>query len=455
MRRAISAGIFLGVVVWLAIIGLGVLRPVRTAADNPRWGAGYFPNVVLTTQDGVPVRFYDDLVKGKIVAISLIYTTCKYACPLETARLAQVAKLLGDRMGRDVFFYSITIDPEHDTPQVLKEYAEKFHAGPGWTFLTGKPADIELISKKLGLYSEPNPRNPDGHTPMLLVGNEATGQWMRNSATDNAKFLARTIGDWLNSFQTAKRSAPSYATVPAMALDRGEYTFRNHCAACHTIGRGDLVGPDLRGVTAKRDRQWLSRFITVPDQVLASGDPTARALAAKYKQVLMPNLGLGSADAEVLIDYLKKQSAAATDAPVTQVASHHAANLTTIVAPYLGIQRALSADLVAGVRDKARTVALEAAKLGAEGASIGTAAAAVQQAGDLEGARASFGRLGDAILRYARAGRASLGAGVKVAYCPMTRQYWLQEGDTVRNPFFGSRMSDCGRIASELPTLTY
>jgi len=140
---------------------------------------------------------------------------------------------------------------------------------------------------------------------------------------------------------------------------------------------------------------------------------------------------------------------------VTEVASHHDANLTTIVAPYLGIQRALSADLVAGVRDKARTVALEAAKLGAEGASIGTAAAAVQQAGDLEGARASFGRLGDAILRYARAGRASLGAGVKVAYCPMTRQYWLQEGDTVRNPFFGSRMSDCGRIASELPTLTY
>jgi protein SCO1/2 len=455
MRRAISAGIFLGVVVWLAIIGLGVLRPVRTAADNSRRGAGYFPNVVLTTQDGAPVRFYDDLVKGKIVAISLIYTTCKYACPLETARLAQVAKLLGDRMGRDVFFYSITIDPEHDTPQVLKEYAEKFHAGPGWTFLTGNPADIELISKKLGLYSEPNPRNPDGHTPMLLVGNEATGQWMRNSATDNAKFLARTIGDWLNSFQTAKTSAPSYATVPAMTLDRGEYTFRNHCAACHTIGRGDLVGPDLRGVTAKRDRQWLSRFITVPDQVLASGDPTARALAAKYKQVLMPNLGLGTADAEVLIDYLKKQGVAAADAAVTQVASHHGANLTTIVAPYLGIHRALSADLVTGVRDSARTISLEAAKLGAEAASIGTAADAVQQAGDLEGARASFGRLGDAILRYARAERASLGAGVKVAYCPMTRQYWLQEGDTVRNPFFGQRMSDCGRIASEIPTLTY
>jgi protein SCO1 len=74
--------------------------------------------------------------------------------------------------------------------------------------------------------------------PMLLIGNEATGQWMRNSAMDNPKFLARTIGDWLNSWQTAKKATKSYADVPAFSFDRGEYTFRNHCAACHTIGKG-------------------------------------------------------------------------------------------------------------------------------------------------------------------------------------------------------------------------
>jgi len=238
------------------------------------------------------------------------------------------------------------------------------------------------------------------------------------------------------------------------SLQRGAKLFFNYCVGCHSLvaynAPKGLLGPNLANVGARsyiaagtlpNTDENLAHWIRFPQEVKHG--------------VLMPNLGLGRADAEVLIDYLKKQSAAATDAPVTQVASHHAANLSSIVAPYLGIQRALSADLVAGVRDKARTVALEAAKLGAEGASIGTAAAAVQQAGDLEGARASFGRLGDAILRYARAGRASLGAGVKVAYCPMTRQYWLQEGDTVRNPFFGSRMSDCGRIASEISTLTY
>src|SRR4051812_33566374 len=169
-----------------AVATLWLTAATPAAAQNSRWGANYFPNVTLTTQDGNKVRFYDDLIKGKIVAINLIYTTCKYSCPLETARLAQVQQVLGDRMGKDVFFYSITIDPEHDTPPVLKDYAEKFHAGPGRLFLTGTQADIDLIQKKVGLYSTPDPKNLDGHTPNLLVGSEATGQWIRHSGVDNA-----------------------------------------------------------------------------------------------------------------------------------------------------------------------------------------------------------------------------------------------------------------------------
>ncbi|HEV8493776.1 MAG TPA: SCO family protein, partial [Candidatus Angelobacter sp.] len=99
--------------IWTRFIGISFVlagalailygRPVL--ADS-RWGANYFPNIDLTTQDGKTVHFYDDLVKGKIVAIDLIYTTCQYSCPLETARLAQVQKMLGDRVGKDIFFYS-------------------------------------------------------------------------------------------------------------------------------------------------------------------------------------------------------------------------------------------------------------------------------------------------------------------------------------------------------------
>src|SRR5689334_14554734 len=91
-------------------------KPDAPEADS-QWGESHFPNVELITQYGKKVRFYDDLIKGKVVAIELIYTTCKYNCPLETARMVQLQKLMGDRMGKDVFFYSITIEPEHDTPE--------------------------------------------------------------------------------------------------------------------------------------------------------------------------------------------------------------------------------------------------------------------------------------------------------------------------------------------------
>ena len=458
MRRKIIGTVAPAAMLWLAVVIVGVVHPVPAAADNTRWGAGYFPNVTLTTQDGVPVRFYDDVIQGKIVAINLIYTTCKYACPLETARLSQVATLLGDRMGRDVFFYSITIDPDHDTPAVLKEYAAKYQAGPGWTFLTGKQQDIELISRKLGLYSEPNPSNPDGHTPMLIIGNEATGQWMRNSALDNPKFLARTIGDWLNSWQTARKAPKSYADVPAFTFDPGEYIFRNHCGACHTIGHGDHLGPDLAGVTATRDREWLARFIIAPDKMLAAGDPIAQALLAKYKQVLMPNLALGADDANLLIGYMDTQSrrlASTATTPGDTAAGTTAVggNLTPIVAPYLRIQRALNGDGLIGVDDGGRVIAIEAAKLGSNGADIQAAAEAIQQAADLKAARTAFARLGDAIMIHAKSSGASLGGDVKVAYCPMVQKYWLQTGDTVQNPFYGQQMSDCGRITADIPSL--
>jgi protein SCO1/2 len=115
---------------------LTVVMPPGGAAARRRMRA--LPNVALTTHKGAHVHFYD-LIKGKTVAIELIYTTCQFACPLETARLAQVQTLLGDRMGRDVFFYSITIDPEHDTPDALNAFAEKYHAGRAGRSSRGKP----------------------------------------------------------------------------------------------------------------------------------------------------------------------------------------------------------------------------------------------------------------------------------------------------------------------------
>ena len=281
-----------------------------TAAGDVNSGTNRFPNVELITQHGKKVRFYDDLIKGKVVAIELMYTSCRYNCPLETARLVQVQKMLGDRMGKDVFFYSITIEPEIDTPAVLKAYAEKYRIGPGWTFLTGKEKDIKLLSRQLGLDFLPNPNDPDGHMPSLLIGNESTGIWMRNSGLDNTKFIALKIQQMIGyGTQPLDTMTANEAGGAKLNIDKGQYLFATRCAACHTIGNGDKVGPDLLGVTSIRDLNWLRRTIIEPDALITEKDPTAMALFKKFKEVRMPRLGLPDEDVNTLIEYMKTQTA--------------------------------------------------------------------------------------------------------------------------------------------------
>jgi len=275
------------------------------AADN-RWGADYFPNVALTTQDGKTVRFYDDLLKGKSVAINVIFTACTDVCPLETANLVQLTKLLGDRVGKDVYFYSISIDPKRDTPPLLKAYAEKFGAGgPGWLFLTGKPEDIKLITKKLALIRDrDNPTSRESHhAAYLMLGIEQSGLWTRKHVVSNPRFLAATMGTFFGWPETQPQ--PSYAEARPLQISEGQRLFQSRCSTCHTIGQGDRVGPDLRGVTDRRERAWLTRYIGDPDQVLAAGDPIATALHNKYKKVRMPNLSLSESEVAELLSYLE------------------------------------------------------------------------------------------------------------------------------------------------------
>ncbi len=265
-----------------AAVLLAAAACVGPAFAADRWGADYFPNVPLITQDGITVHLYDDLLKGKSVAINVIYTSCQDECPLETARLAQVQRLLGERMGKDIFFYSISIDPKRDTPEVLKKYAEKYGVGPGWLFLTGKPEDIKLVTKKLGLSRGSDSANKDGHTASLMVGDVPGGQWMRNSAVDNPQFLAATIGNFLGWRDT--KPGKSYAEARPLSVGQGEYLFGSRCSACHTLGQGD--------------------------KMLAESDPIATALFEKYKDARMPNLRLGSADVNAVLTYLETKSSA-------------------------------------------------------------------------------------------------------------------------------------------------
>lgn len=304
-RGSITAALLAGAMVFLYI---------GSAFAANRWGADYFPNVPLTTQDGTEVRFYDDVLKGKSVAINVMYTSCIDACPLETANLVQVQRILGDRVGRDIFFYSISIDPPRDTPEVLKAYAEKFGVGPGWLFLTGKREDIKLIVKKLGLSRASDARTRDGHSPILLVGDEPTGQWTKNSAIDNPRFLAARMGTFFG-WRDAQPQR-SYAEARPLVFERGEYQFQRQCSVCHNIGQGDKTGgPDLLGVTDRRERAWLTRYILAPEEMRAAGDPIATALFNKYKQVRMPNLRIAPDDVADLLAYLEARSSALRERP--------------------------------------------------------------------------------------------------------------------------------------------
>src|SRR5712691_12730776 len=112
MRRSLFAGI-------VALAALTVAAPDRLTAQGNRRGENYFPNLPVVTQDGKTLRFYDDVIKGKIVVISFIYTSCPDICPLTTARMAQVEEKLGAVVGRDIFMVSMTVDPENDTPERL------------------------------------------------------------------------------------------------------------------------------------------------------------------------------------------------------------------------------------------------------------------------------------------------------------------------------------------------
>jgi protein SCO1/2 len=182
-----------------------------------------FRNVPLITHEGQEVRFYDDLLKDKTVLLNFFYTNCEAEaiCPLTTANLVEVQKLLGARVGRDLFMYSITLDPAQDTPQVLKQYAEGFRVKPGWRFLTGAPADIEAVRRNLG-YVDLDPvkdRDRSQHIGMVRYGIEPLERWAGCPSLSKP----RTIVDFLTRLDPTREwlgvGAPEIRPVPASAHD--------------------------------------------------------------------------------------------------------------------------------------------------------------------------------------------------------------------------------------------
>ena len=161
---------------------------VRSPAEK------YFSDVELINQDGQKMRFYSDVLKDKVVVINTFFTTCTGVCPPINRTLERMQEALGDRLGKDAFLVSMSVDPETDTPVRLKEYSRRFHARPGWIFLTGKKENVDWALYKLGQYVE----TKDGHTTIIIIGNEPKGLWKKAFGMAKADELMKIVEDVIN-----------------------------------------------------------------------------------------------------------------------------------------------------------------------------------------------------------------------------------------------------------------
>lgn len=157
----------------------------------------YFPNIDLVTSEGRKVKFYDDLIKDKIVILNLMYARCDGVCPTTTANLKSVRKILRKEVNHDIFIYSLTLKPEEDTPEALRGYA-RMHGirDPNWLLLTGKPDDVDLLRHKIG-FADPSPeidRDKSRHSGMLRYGNEPMAIWGTCQGSAEPEWIAQEIG---------------------------------------------------------------------------------------------------------------------------------------------------------------------------------------------------------------------------------------------------------------------
>ena len=172
------------------------LQPTEPGSSTSERSAAekYFSDVELINQDGQKMKFYTDVLKNKVVVINTFFTTCTSVCPPMNRNFEKVQEALGDRLGKDAFLVSISVDPTTDTPPRLKEYSQRFHARPGWIFLTGKKENVDWALYKLGQYVEAR----DDHSTIIIIGNEPKGLWKKAFGLAKADELVKIVDDAIN-----------------------------------------------------------------------------------------------------------------------------------------------------------------------------------------------------------------------------------------------------------------
>jgi len=183
------------IVLFLTNVAIGQQPDAATNTNTAQSAAQkYFTDTVLVNQNGEKMRFYTDLLQGRTVIINTFFSTCNSTCPPMTRNLEQVQEALGDRLGKDAYIISISVDTEMDSPATLKAFGNRFHARPGWYFLTGSKENVDFVLKKLGQYVEAK----NDHLNILIIGNERTGLWKKAFALAKSDELIKVVESVLN-----------------------------------------------------------------------------------------------------------------------------------------------------------------------------------------------------------------------------------------------------------------
>src|SRR5690349_21287503 len=188
----------------LCLVFLGANQATKaqqpaTQAETP--AHKYFTDVELINQNGEKMRFYSDLIQGKVVIIDSFFATCQGSCLPMNQNLAKVQEALGDRLGKDVYILSISVDPVVDTPPNLKQYANKLKARPGWFFLTGSKENVDFALKKIGQYVD----DKQDHLNIFIIGNERTGLWKKAFGLAKSEELVKVVDSVVNDQPNAKQ----------------------------------------------------------------------------------------------------------------------------------------------------------------------------------------------------------------------------------------------------------
>jgi protein SCO1 len=179
---------------FLCFVFLGVCEAQQPATQDETPGHKYFTDVELINQNGEKMKFYSDLIKDKVVIIDSFFATCQGSCLPMNQNLAKVQEALGERLGKDVYILSISVDPTVDTPPNLKQYAKKLQAKPGWFFLTGTKENVDFALKKLGQFVD----DKQDHLNIFIIGNERTGLWKKAFGLAKSEELVKVVESVVN-----------------------------------------------------------------------------------------------------------------------------------------------------------------------------------------------------------------------------------------------------------------